>query len=162
MRRPVDLRLVSCQGSALTGTDARPARTRGSPMPSSLRCYIFALVAGAATTVALLPLSRTRPVLLLALCALVIAAERLSRVKIGVTGWTMSVSLVVALITVLVLAPPAAAIIGLVTSLIMPRAATWTWTKQVVNSSMMSLIPASGAAVCYLTGGHDAGHFLRF
>ncbi|GAA1970284.1 HD-GYP domain-containing protein [Catenulispora subtropica] len=131
-------------------------------MPFSLRCYIFTLLAAAAATIALLPLSRTKPVLLLALCALVVAAERISRVKIGVSGWTMSISLVVTLITVLVLAPPAAALVGLVTSLSTPPAATTTWIKRTVNAAMLSLVPASGAAVCYLTGGHDQGHFLGF
>ena len=131
-------------------------------MPFSVRCYIFGLVAVAVSVVATLPLSRTDPYLLLALCVLVVAAERLSRVSIGTSGWTMSVSLVVTLITVLVLAPPAAALVGLVTSLTLPRLQTWTWTKQIVNSAMMSLVPASGAAVCYLAGGHAPGHFLNF
>ncbi|MEZ0106847.1 hypothetical protein ABH920_000838 [Catenulispora sp. EB89] len=131
-------------------------------MPFSVRCYIFGLVAVAFAAIATLPLSRTHLPLLLALCALVVAAERLSRVQIGTSGWTMSVSLVVTLITVLVLAPPAAAIVGLISSVPWPRLPSWTWTKQIVNSAMSSLVPASGAAVCHLAGGHVPGHFLSF
>ncbi|MEY9888782.1 HD superfamily phosphohydrolase YqeK [Catenulispora sp. MAP5-51] len=131
-------------------------------MPFSVRCYIFGLVAAAVTVDATLPLSRTGLPLLLALCALVVAAERLSRVQIGTSGWTMSVSLVVTLITVLVLPPPGAALVGLASSVPMPRQPSWTWTKQTINSAMSSLIPASGSAVCYLAGGHDSSHFLYF
>ncbi|MEY9857385.1 hypothetical protein ABH935_002993 [Catenulispora sp. GAS73] len=131
-------------------------------MPFSVRCYIFGLVAVALAAIATLPLSRTQLPLLLALCALVLVAERLSRVQIGTSGWTMSVSLVVTLITVLVLAPPAAAIVGLASSVPWPRPPSWTWTKQIVNSAMLSLVPASGAAVCHLAGGHAPGHFLSF
>jgi xanthosine utilization system XapX-like protein len=131
-------------------------------MPFAVRCYIFGLVVVAVSVVATLPLSRADPYLLLALCVLVVAAERLSRVSIGTSGWTMSVSLVVTLITVLVLAPPAAALVGLVTSLTLPRLQSWTWTKQIINSAMMSLVPASGAGVCHLAGGHAPGHFLNF
>ncbi|MEY9925522.1 hypothetical protein ABH926_000142 [Catenulispora sp. GP43] len=131
-------------------------------MPFSVRCYIFGLVVAAVTVVATLPLSPTRLSLLLALCALVIAAERLSRVQIGTSGWTMSVSLVVTLITVLVLPPPGAALVGLCSSMPMPRQPSWTWTKQIVNSALSSLVPACGSAVCYLAGGHLPGHFLNF
>jgi hypothetical protein len=131
-------------------------------MPFSVRCYIFGLVAVAVSVVATLPLSRTDPYLLLALCVLVVATERLSRVKIGTSGWTMSVSLVVTLTTVVVLAPPAAAVVGLATSLTLPRLPGWNWTKQFINMAMMSLVPAIGSAVCYLAGGHAAGRFLNF
>ena len=131
-------------------------------MPFSVRCYIFGLVAAAVTVVATLPLSRTPLPLLLALCALVIAAERLSRVQIGTSGWTMSVSLVVILITVLVLPPAGAALVGLISSVPLPRQPSWTWTKQTVNSALSSLAPACGSAVCRLVGGHDPGHFLSF
>jgi HD superfamily phosphohydrolase YqeK len=131
-------------------------------MPFSVRCYIFGLVAVAVAVIASLPLSKTDPVLLLVMCALVVVAERLSRVQIGTSGWTMSVSLVVTLITVLALAPPAAALAGLLSSVPMPRKPTWTWPKQIVNSAMTSLVPACGSAVCYLTGGHAPGHYLNF
>jgi len=131
-------------------------------MPFSVRCYIFGLVAVAVSVIATLPLSKTPLVLLSALCTLVVATERLSRVRISATGWTMSVSLVVTVITVLVLAPPAAALVGLITSFTLPRLPTWTWPKQIVNSAMMSLVPASGSAVCYATGGHFRHHFLTF
>lgn len=131
-------------------------------MPFPVRCYIFGLVAAAVTVVALLPVSRTNPILLLALCAMVLAAERLSRVKIGVSGWTMSVSLVVTVIGVLVLAPPAAAMVGMVTSFAARRSASWTWGKQVLNTGITALVPASASAVCYLTGGHGPHRFLSF
>ncbi|WP_194913105.1 HD-GYP domain-containing protein [Catenulispora rubra] len=131
-------------------------------MPFSVRCYIFGLVAVAVSVIAALPLSKTDPALLLVMCVLVVAAERLSRVQIGVSGWTMSVSLVVTLITVLVLPPPAAALVGLVSAVPMPRQPSWTWNKQIVNSAMSSLVPASGSAVCHLAGGHAPGHFLNF
>src|SRR2546423_5694778 len=162
MRRLVAPRLVSCQGSALTGTDARPARTRGCPMPLSLRCYTFALVAVAVATVALLPPSSLESISLLALCALVVLAERLSRVKIGVSGSTMSISLVVTVITVLVLSPSEAALVGMVTSMFTPRTATWNWTKQFFNTGMLSVVPAIAAAVCHLTGGRSGGQVLSF
>ena len=131
-------------------------------MPFSVRCYIYGLVAVALSAIAMLPLSKTDPALLLVMCVLVVAAERLSRVQIGTSGWTMSVSLVVTLITVLVLPPPAAALVGLLSSVPMPRQPSWTWTKQIVNSAMSSLVPACGSAVCHLAGGHAPGHFLNF
>uniref|UniRef100_UPI001891BFA3 HD-GYP domain-containing protein n=1 Tax=Catenulispora pinisilvae TaxID=2705253 RepID=UPI001891BFA3 len=131
-------------------------------MPLAVRCYISGLVAAALSVVAMLPLSRTDPRLLAVLCVLVVAAERLSRVRIGASGWTMSVSPVVTLTTVVVLAPPAAAVVGLATSLTLPRLPSWTWTKQFVNAGMMSLVPAAGSVVCYLAGGHAPGHFLNF
>ncbi|MBW8807111.1 MAG: HD domain-containing protein, partial [Catenulisporales bacterium] len=131
-------------------------------MPLSLRCYTFALVAVAVATVALLPPSSLESISLLALCALVVLAERLSRVKIGVSGSTMSISLVVTVITVLVLSPSEAALVGMVTSMFTPRTATWNWTKQFFNTGMLSVVPAIAAAVCHLTGGHSGGQFLSF
>ncbi|NUP46618.1 MAG: HD-GYP domain-containing protein, partial [Catenulispora sp.] len=130
-------------------------------MPFPMRCYLSILAVVAIAVIAILPLSRTNLLLVLAMCALVVVAERLSRVKVAVGGSSMSVSLVVTIITVLILTPPAAALVGLVTSLAAQRPTEWTWSKQIVTSSMSSLIPASGAAVCYLAGGHS-GHFLDF
>ncbi|WP_329956186.1 HD domain-containing phosphohydrolase [Catenulispora pinistramenti] len=118
----------------------------------------------ALSVIATFPLSRTGPRLLLAMCVLVLVAERLSRVQIGASGWTMSVSLVVTLITVVVLAPPAAALVGLTASVPMSRSRkpNWTWPKQILNSAMTSLVPAGGSVVCFLAGGHASGHFLNF
>ena len=132
-------------------------------MPFPVRCYLSLLAVVALAAIAALPLSHTQPLLLAAMCALVAVTERLSRVKVGVAGGSMSVSLVVTIITVLVLTPPEAAVVGVVASLAAPRPAVWTWSKQIATSAMSSVVTVSGAAVCYLTGGHGAvGRAMSF
>lgn len=134
-------------------------------MPFSARClqfYIAIMVAATVAVVSTLPLAHPGIVSVLALGALLVVAERISRMKVGISGLTMSVSLVVTILTVLVLPPPAAALLGLIGSFCTPRQPTWTWTKQILNSAISSLVPASGAAVCYLTGGHLPDRFLSY
>jgi hypothetical protein len=146
---------------------ATHAGLEDDPMPFSprwLQLYVSALAAAAVAVVATFPLFHTGLVPALTFCALLVITERVTRLKVAVSGMTMSmsVSLVVTILTVLVLPPPAAALVGLPGTLVMPRGPGWTPAKQVTNSSATMLVSAAGSGVCYLTGGHHADRFLSY
>ena len=129
-------------------------------MPLAARCYVTAIMITALGVMLTLPWSRSPIPVMLALCALAMAAERLSRVTVSARGITVSVSLVVTLIAVLLLPPASAAVVGMAGGVVLVNRRTLF--RSGFNVAIFALIPAGGSAVCHLLRGHDTGVYLKF